>query len=386
MPPGFSTCVDFASFPPSVWPVVDACLFMFTLSNVMDRLQLLTVLVVFVITVVVWRSDRRMFLAGGVSKLYMDDTCQNLYLNARIGDVDTIFLIDTGFAGPPVINTHYITQAFFEKGRYSVIERAKMVDRKQFTPGHDAAVSKFISQTGARDYTAGCRVNLTGISSSYQRHSDLLLVPTIAFMSTTGQFSTPGADRGDVCVTNVMKNTPHVLTTDYIVHNSPCLISVSDGVVEWRMSLSRVASVRPFFTFVQTEWFGGAMVCDIVVGAASMRCVVDTGSEMCVTLGKNSLSKIKSHKKSGRSVTQSGVSGQRTCSDVILADVRFGGTTSRDCFVTVNSSDLPQVDGYMGMGLLRCYDLLLADHQLFVRRNKAWDPLRDEVGALGSCK
>ena len=348
----------------------------------MRQEEVLILLVVVLTLAFLLLSTKGVKGSGAPSTLFTDASCSNLYLHAKIGNHDTVFLIDTGFAGPPVLNTHFMTFPLLPEYR-GVVDRVSVMKGSKFGIGHDVAVRRFISTTGARDFTAGCRVNLSGITSSYQRHSDLLLVPTISFKSNSG-FSFPGNREGDICVTNNMVDTPHIITTDYLRHNSPCLISISKSQIEWNISKARTAMLLTTFTRTDIEWFGGAMVCVINVGNVNLKCVVDTGSELSVTIGKSCAKRIHQCDRLKRKVGQSGVGGQSTCTEFIETYVQFAGIMFPKCSVAVNNTDVTNIDGYVGMGVLRCFDILIFNEMLYLKKNSVWDPAT-HAGVVGTC-
>ena len=54
---------------------------------------------------------------------------------------------------------------------------------------------------------------------------------------------------------------------------------------------------------------------------------------------------------------QMGVNGEDVCSEMLLCDVGFCGKIYRDSLVFANNMQVEQVDGYVGMGFLRAFNI-----------------------------
>ena len=103
-----------------------------------------------------------------------------------------------------------------------------------------------------------------------------------------------------------------------------------------------------------------------LVGGRSLQLVVDTGSGACVSVNPNV---DFQHKKTNQRVFQNGVNGERVCSavlsaDCVLADYRLG-----DVQVMQNDKGVLHADGYIGLGVLRAFDLFLSHSVIGLRRN-----------------
>ena len=237
------------------------------------------------------------------------------------------------------------------------------------------ALQQYMRDTTSIDFTAGCRVRLVGVSATTERHSDLILSDEILFLAPEGRYASSRSNtdlpRGDVLVTNSVPNTPHILTADYIRHHAPCLLLISGGRVEWCVPNARFLYLTSFggFSNVPCAIAGGAYVVHATVGGAQIRCVLDTGSESCVTVGTAAASRMDRCLGTGLTTSSVGVSGRASCSRLIRADVTLAGRTVEACSVAVSSFHDPSVDGFIGMGVLRCFDWLLTARAVFARPN-----------------
>lgn len=116
---------------------------------------------------------------------------------------------------------------------------------------------------------------------------------------------------------------------------------------------------------------GGSFVIDIDVGGALMRCTVDTGAPGPICISSKAAKRIKQHcNREKYTLRQSGVNGEQICSEIIRTDVNLSGTLFRNAVVFVNDSDIDQVDGYVGLGMLRAFDIFLTQNGIGFRHNK----------------
>ena len=64
------------------------------------------------------------------------------------------------------------------------------------------------------------------------------------------------------------------------------------------------------------------------------------------------------------------MNGENIFSEIIRTNVTFCGTVLRDAAVFVNDSDVEQVDGYVGLGVLRAFDMLLTQNGIGFAANR----------------
>ena len=90
--------------------------------------------------------------------------------------------------------------------------------------------------------------------------------------------------------------------------------------------------------------------------------------------------------ESARKVVQTGVNGERVCSDVIRATVRIMSLDFGRMQVLVNQTPTRNADGYAGMGMLRAMDILFEAERIGFRRSGLETrDLPDSVLRAGRC-
>ena len=304
---------------------------------------------------------------GTTHALFTDSKTSTLLLDTRIRTLRTIFLIDTGYAGPCVLNTHFMARKTVDEDE-DVVQALDGVRGKRLATQEYAALQQFMALTASSDFTSGCRMQLTGISTSTHKHSDLVLTHPLSFRTTEGDYSCPKSalPAADILVTNSVVDTPHILTMDYIRHHAPCMIETQRKRVTWCMSTFAFAAAVSF-THVSRHLSGGVFLIPVNIGGVVAKCVLDTGSEMCVTLSPHVGHAIRCT-GAWKSISQSGIQEQRACSAVVEAAVEVAGSVFEPCLVGINTIE-SHVDGFVGMGLLRCFDLLITRNDVWLRRN-----------------
>ena len=344
------------------------------------------------------------------STLFTDERGSCLLLAGRVKGVAGFYLLDTGYAGPPVLNTLYLhvlqrSPDLRSQGGSDEHASARRTMRAMRSSSLRAdadadadadvdadALQRYMRETGSIDFTAGCRVRLMGISATTERHSDLILSDELLFLAPEGRFASPRANtdlpRGDVLVTNRIANTPHILTADYIRHHAPCHLAISQARVEWCVPNARFLYLTSVggFANVPCAITGGAYIVVVAAGGGEFRCVLDTGSESCLTIGSKAAARMSACVSTGRTTSSSGVGGRTACSRIVSANVRLAGRTLATCPVSVSSFDDSSVDGFVGMGVLRCFDWLLTARAVFARPNGARHVGADDASATdGAC-
>ena len=174
---------------------------------------------------------------------------------------------------------------------------------------------------------------------------------------------TPGVE-ADVFVTNPLPHTVHILTCDYLMHRAPVLLEMRAERLTFRAPavLSSGFEMHPF------QMSGGAFVVSIAVGGSYYRCTVDTGATSTLCLNRSAPGASSLRERSVGHVRQVGVNGERICSDVILVPIRIGSIEVGEAVpVLLNDANASGVDGYVGMGVLRCFDIWMSSKGLGLR-------------------
>ena len=298
-----------------------------------------------------------------------------LVLEGVVGGREMLFMVDTAYAGAPVLSTSYLaTQA-----RYGTVAdryRAAVDAVRVVTPGErHAGLAAFLGAAGCRSYTSGCTMRLMGIGSTSEARGDLLLCPAVSFGSGANALRGP-----DVFVTHPLPSSVHILTMDFLLHRAPCLVLPAQRALQCHASVMQCAN----FERLTTTFLGGSVKVPMVVGGTVLSIVLDTGSAAPLSLSRAAARSLGTCATSGTRATQQGVHGERVCSDVLRASVRVGSILLDDVQIFANAGDVEGADGYAGMGLLRALDLLLAPDAVWVRRS-GLPPRDSRAVAAGSC-
>lgn len=291
---------------------------------------------------------------------------------------DSLFMVDTAYAGAPVISTSYLSVS--PRVRGSVAERyvtsMEMLKQPQSNDDRHLALRGLLGEGRCRSYTSGCTQRLMGIGVTNESQSDMLLCPSIVW-DHKRLGSTVDAD---VFMTHPLKGGIHILTSDYLLHRAPCLLMPRFGRIQFH---AHEAIHARGFEFHPAEMVGGAFVVPLTIGSTTLRVVVDTGAAAALSLAPSALKKVQltpRHKKA----FQSGVNEERVCSDVHEAVVSVGTLRPGTVEVFANSHEVHGCDGYAGMGMLRAFDLWLQPDKIGFRLN-GLAPRESLLTIEGSC-
>ena len=307
--------------------------------------------------------------------LDFDHLNEALIIDTFIGNTSFLFLIDTGYAGPPVISKSYLAIKdpihLNLKDRYnSILESLPGVTEND----EHFAINKYIHEGNCLPYTSGCTMKLMGIGSVQEHQADMLLCPMLKIKNCKHAFHAPKKNTNtfaDVFVTNSLKGSIHILTCDFILHHSPCLICMKRQQVEFNLSPVRYVSIKPsFFTF-EAKLSGGAFVVPFELeNGQVLNCTVDTGSPGPICVGANAISKLQTcvARNGRKSLQQNGVNGETICSEILETTLKFAGK-SFNTIIFVNNLPTDSVDGYVGLAFLRAFDILITKDGIGFKRN-----------------
>lgn len=293
-----------------------------------------------------------------------DPVNETLIVEARLCGRSTLFLVDTGYAGPPVISMSYL--AVKEKIclnlnlRYTNImnELEKGISNTE----QHAAINRLIQENSCIAYTSGCTMRLMSIGDVQEQQADMLLCPPIMLRSmATGMYRAPKSRvvDADVLVSNPLPHSVHILTCDYLLHASPTMLDIGRGCISLRMNDGLTLIHRAGMKMYPVEMSGGAFIVEMRLGGEPFRVTVDTGAPGPVSLGKESAKRLTACTHTETALTQQGVNGERICSDIIVTTLEFGGRTVNNIPVFVNDRNVDGVDGYVGLGVLRAFNMLI---------------------------
>lgn len=298
----------------------------------------------------------------------------SLVVWVRCGSLEQPWVIDTGFAGPPVLSLPWIVCG--RKAKPEQCEHAyasTSAEMARSPPSEQTcrnALNRFMKDCNADSFTAGCTTTLMGIGASSVSNSDMILAPPLELLSPTGTYlsgrSCSGAPNADILSTTHMQ-TASLITCDWLRHNGPCLISPKAKEFHVGIGGSELMQLHSSCKLFATELSGGAFVARVKVGGDTFHLTVDTGSALTISLGANAARKLASCDASGpMHVQQQGVNGERVCSSIVWSKAEIAGR-SLDTPVFLNDHDIEQVDGYIGLGLLSCFDILISKTEMRLR-------------------
>lgn len=306
-----------------------------------------------------------------------DPVNESLVLDCKLADRRMLFMIDTGYAGPPVLSASYLAQDDDSHGSVNARFKAAMT---RLEAGVDAdaqnrAIDVFLKKSRCFSYTSGCTMRLMGIGSTQEQQADMLMCEMLQIRALNGSFASPKRDtseaQADVFVTNTLPTSVHIITSDFLLHSSPALLDMSNGALHLNMGANEEYVLRSSMCMHPMVLSGGSFVVTIDVGGSSMRCTVDTGAPGPICLGASAARRIETCSRGGKEVSlrQSGVNGEQVCSDIIRARVSFCKQVFEDAPVFVNDTEVDQVDGYVGMGFLRAFNIMITESGIGFSKN-----------------
>lgn len=330
---------------------------------------------------------------GHTFKLHILDTDgmnEVLIMDTMIGSRSFLFLLDTGYAGPPVLSRSYLSIQdpvhLSLKDRYNkIIESLHNVTDIDEHEG----INSYINNGQCFPYTSGCTMKLMGIGSVQEQQADMLMCPMLRIKNSRGGFQSPKSmtnTHADVFVTNKLKHSIHILTCDFLLHHSPCLISISTQTLSLNLNISDYMKNYMLYKWIPASFSGGSFVVPFILeDGQSLNCTVDTGAPGPICLGSNAIKKIRSCQNTQKKLQQQGVNGEIICSEIIDVDVTFAGS-KYNTTVFVNDMPTDQTDGYVGMGFLRAFDIFITHHEIGFRKNN--NRINKDFGAIsksGNC-
>lgn len=299
----------------------------------------------------------------------VDGVNEALVMEGELAGESMLFMIDTGYAGPPVLSSSYL--AICDQCRGSVERRyrraVELLEAGVSEDAQNGAIDAFLNRSGCLAYTSGCTMRLMSIGATHEQQADMFMCNMLKLMTTYGAHATPkraSSDaHADVFVTNPLPTSVHILTCDFLVHSSPALISPSRQLLNLNLSAAEDAFERVRMTMHPLAMSGGSFVVELRLGGEQFRCTVDTGAPGPVCLSAAASARLRACDRDARDtrvLRQAGVNGEEVCSELVGASMEFGGASFENVPVFVNDSDTEQVDGYIGMGVLRAFDILVS--------------------------
>lgn len=293
---------------------------------------------------------------------------ESLIVKGKVGGREMLFMIDTAYAGAPVLSTSYLALLLSQRRWPAVSIEKRYRDivsglRHEVTPNdRHNGLSRFLATRTCRTFTSGCTMRLMGIGATSESQSDMLLCERVTFAG-------PQSFNADVFVTHPLPSSVHILTMDFLMHRAPCVIMPGRAAMQWRVQNDPL--LKSSFEFHTPHFVGGAICVTVHVGGSPLNVVIDTGAAAALSIAGSSISQIKHCERPSEAMKarQRGVNGEEVCSDVITTTVSIGSLHLGEIETFANSRDVEGADGYAGMGLLRMVDLWISPNEIGFRRS-----------------
>lgn len=320
----------------------------------------------FVLILIVLKRKYNRFRAHLIA---IDVVNETLVLEGELSGDSMLFMLDTGYAGPPVLSASYLAicnkcKGTVEKQYHRAVE---LLEAGVSEDSQNEAIDSFLRRSGCLAYTSGCTMRLMSIGTTHEQQADMFMCNMLKLTTTYNGLATPkraSSDaHADVFVTNPLPTSVHIITCDFLLHSSPALISPSRQLLHLNMSVAEEVFERTRMTLHPLSMSGGSFVVAIHLGGEKFRCTVDTGAPGPVCLSSAASARLRSCERNvgdTRVLRQAGVNGEQVCSELISTSMSFCGKVFEHVPVFVNDSDTEQVDGYIGMGVLRAFDILIS--------------------------
>lgn len=271
-----------------------------------------------------------------------------------------VFVVDTAFAGAITLSLSYLGEMPSKFPSASVTAKYQSASERAARAtdaSRSRALERLLSAKTCRSYTSGCTMRLMGIGEVRESHADMALCNGL---SLWGRAQEEESD-GEVMLTNPLPGHVHILTIDYLLHRAPCMLCPRDGIIVGNAS-------RTGFDLHPAYFVGGAFAVWMRVGGEWLRIVVDTGASATLSLSHSRVDSLRCAAM-GRHLHQTGVHGERVCSDVIRVSVQVGAWELGELEALINNVDVEGADGYAGMGMLRAFDIYLHPKHIGFRPN-----------------
>lgn len=300
-----------------------------------------------------------------------------LVLRGSVDGRRMLFMVDTAYAGAPVLSTSYLATRLaplvsLEREYRLVVDEMRALD----DAARHRALNAFLARGACRSFTSGCTMRLMGIGETTEAQSDMLLCPALTLDGVA-------AFPSDVFVTNPLPMSVHILTIDFLMHRAPCVLAIGKGQLTFQETSPLV---RASFAFQTPHLVGGALRVAMRVGDRTLQVVVDTGAAASLSLSPRACKGLTECALTTppRKMTQRGVHGEVVCSQAFEARVQVGRIDLGRVEVFANADDVEGADGYAGIALLRALDLWIEPGAVGFRRS-GLAPARSRATVEGTC-
>ena len=328
-------------------------------------------------------------------RLVRVDDNESLVMEASFESGNEFFVVDTGYAGPLVLSETYLSRELQHDDPWSQLKHryekaTHQSNRMVTTKDRKASLGRFVSKNAMMAYSTGCRMKLAGVTGIVEHRSNMITGAAVRFRCAKTRVARTPMHKtnhdSDLFVTHPLPGSTHLLTSDYLRDASPCLLNISDSKLQMRMSTTRTAAEKGRMMMQPTKIRSGAFVITVLLNNTPFDVVLDTGSSGTFSIGSNHVSRLQTCVREHRTVRQNGVSGN-VCADIVRCDLAMNGIDFGEVSVFLNDGEFNIAHGYVGLGVLRGFDILISDTEIGLRRNEL--PLRDSSSyatpASGSC-
>lgn len=298
----------------------------------------------------------------GVEKVPMVDSppLGFLYVQVFLRGQPSVFFVDTGWAGPPLVNTWHegregalIKQVGVDKwNTMSLADKVKMLADKPYEETTDA-VQAFVDRHSCETYASSCTMRLAGIASTTDRVMDMILCP--ALDASKQKKAATGETRPDADLLMTIHNpgVPHIMTVDY-------LLSYGTAIFDFTEVTSPVLIMGDEELKGSSEWMSlptsmlyGSFSVELVVQGRRGKFTLDSGSAAPIVLGRTFSQNITTIPSETKFVKQVGVNGEVTCSTIVPGIEVLAGNMSVRVPALLSDQDTDGVEGYIGLNLMK---------------------------------
>lgn len=292
-----------------------------------------------------------------------------LYITLYIQGSPTLFFIDTGYAGPPVINPWHQAreQAVIDRNGQSNWEladlaaRVDMCDHISDLPSVSDRSDAFAAQHSCTAFASTCTMRLAGIASESERVTDMVVCPALVPHPTAGGSNgRKRHPRADLLVSFAMEGVPHILTIDYLLAHKHATLQLDPDAP--RLVLGHPAPEA--WVKLDTQMRHGAFATKLTVQvgeeSATGWFTIDSGSAPPLVLGRSFallLGVEDADVETIGYVQQMGINSELTCATVLpTARITLPAAVGIvDCPIMCNDTNTAGVDGYIGLTMLTAW-------------------------------
>lgn len=311
-------------------------------------------------------------------RMQIDPLNETLVIQARVSQNEYFFVVDTGYAGPLVLNTSYLALKRDTKQNKNDVKLSYLSDLEEIKNvtenERNKSANALLNSHFCLAYTSGCTMRLMGIGETLETQADMLMCEMLAMKTRRGCYSQPKRNstpnvHADVYVTNHFPSCVHIMTCDFLMHSSPALLSIRKEQLSLHLSIEETIFLKKTMKLYPGNLSGGAFTIDVTIAGEPFRCTMDTGSPTPISLGKEAARRIPSCKRKKKTLSQNGVNGEGICSEVITSSMTICDRLYENVPIFVNDHNVDQTDGYIGLSVLRAFDILILVNEFGLRPN-----------------